>query len=195
MMVGLLLLGMKYDELHREFLGLACLAADDEARFQEVKNWISVKKTEFTSRTISGHESEDLVQPHNPVRFASVGEPRTSFSTQALDPKCTKRKGAPRTVRKKGPLETRTKKTKVHCKSKKDMGTDVGSKQDINNFTHVTQTLQYGVDFGSSLRLDHATTPLPAYFGQPDNYETIGSTNWSSNESRNAFFRGVFGRL
>lgn len=90
----------KYDELHREFLGLACLAADDEARFQEVKNWISVN-AEFTSRAISGHESEDLVQPHNPVRSASVGEPRTSFSTQALDPKCTKRKGAPRTIKKK----------------------------------------------------------------------------------------------
>ncbi|XP_022841931.1 protein FAR1-RELATED SEQUENCE 5-like [Olea europaea var. sylvestris] len=106
---------MRYDEMSTGFAQLANLVADDERRSRAIIEWIKCQCEELTSTKSSIGSN---VAAQNTVQvLTQCTDVANSTSVSILDPKLTRRKGAPKKLRRKSPLETASKKAKSGSKS------------------------------------------------------------------------------
>ncbi|CAH9116563.1 unnamed protein product [Cuscuta epithymum] len=91
----------RFDKLCKTFESVANMIVDDEAKYNEVLLWLETQLTTYTP--LVSHSC--IVGNMTPLE-----DPKTNIHAEVPlppigDPKCTKRKGAPRKNRAKGPLE------------------------------------------------------------------------------------------
>lgn len=96
-----------------EFATLANIAAENEDQFREIVEWIRLQCKQIMGTRLSSQNSNI-----SPPTFLLGSQSKASHdigSGHIQDPKCSKRKGAPKKLRKKSPLELGSKKSKVLC--------------------------------------------------------------------------------
>lgn len=99
---------LNYDNMCKTFAQVADLATDDEGRTRLIMEWIQVQAKELSMVKWSSGSNICTIQSGSQCTGS-----QTTCSVSVLDPKLTKRKGAPRKLRRKCPLELNSKKTKV----------------------------------------------------------------------------------
>ncbi|XP_022858879.1 protein FAR-RED IMPAIRED RESPONSE 1-like [Olea europaea var. sylvestris] len=107
---------MRYDDMCQAFVEVAGLACTDEVRSRAIMDWIQCQAAEL--RSLNSSCGSNVLSQATTHIASQCTDSQNIIGTSILDPKLSKRKGAPRKLWKKGPLESTSKKVKVCCCTK-----------------------------------------------------------------------------